>query len=107
MPRTAAGPAARRQVHDLPTAPLLEVTEHRAHAVCCPACRTRTRAAFPADVAGPVQFGPRLEATADYLHYAQALTVPVACMDEIGLRVAGTTLWLHVIGDDTVTAYRL
>jgi len=28
-------------------------------------------------------------------------------MDEIGLRVVGERLWLHVIGDGTVTAYRL
>ncbi len=38
---------------------------------------------------------------------AQALAVPVACMDETGLRVAGATLWLHVLGDETVTAYHL
>ena len=28
-------------------------------------------------------------------------------MDETGLRVAGATLWLHVICDETVTSYRL
>ena len=28
-------------------------------------------------------------------------------MDETGLRVAGGTRWLHAIGDETVTAYRL
>ena len=152
LPRTAAGAPARRQVHDLPAPPPLAVTEHRAQAVCCPGCGTRTRAAFPADVAGPVQFGPRLEALAAYLRYAQhlpaarlrallrelhgvslstasvealcqragarlapeaarqqaqALAVPVACMDETGLRVAGSLLWLHVLGDETVTAYHL
>ncbi len=118
----------------------------------CRGCRVHTRAAFPADVAGPVQFGPRLEALTAYLRYAQhlpaarlrallrelhgvslstatvealcqraaarlapeaarqqaqALAVPVACMDETGLRVAGATLWLHVMGDETVTAYHL
>ena len=143
---------ARRQVHDLPAPPPLTVTEHRTHMVCCPDCRTRTRAAFPADVAGPVQCGPRLEAWVAYLRYAQhlpvarlrallrerhgvalstgtvealcrravarlapeaarqqrqALAVPVACMDETGLRVAGETRWLHVMGDGTVTHYRL
>ena len=152
LPRTAAGAPARRQVHDLPAPPPLEVTEHRAQAVCCPGCGVHTRAAFPADVAGPVPFGPRLEALAAYLRYAQhlpaarlrallrelhgvslstasvealcqraaarlapeaarqqaqALAVPVACMDETGLRVAGATLWLHVLGDETVTAYHL
>ena len=32
-PRTAAGTPARRQVHDLPVPPPLEVTEHRAQVV--------------------------------------------------------------------------
>ena len=152
LPRTAAGVPARRQVHDLPAPPPLEVTEHRAQAVRCPGCGIRTRAAFPAAVAGPVPFGPRLEALAVYLRHAQHLpvartqallrerhgvslstatvealcrraaarlapeaarqqaqarAVPVACMDETGLRVAGGTRWLHAIGDETVTAYRL
>jgi len=35
----------------------------------------------------------------------QALAVPVACKDETGLRVADETFWMHVIGDDLVTAY--
>ena len=152
LPRTDAAPVARRQVHDLPAPPPLEVSEHRAHAVRCPGCGTRTRAAFPAGVDGPVQFGPRLEALAAYLRYVQhlptgrlrdllrelhgvalatgtvealcrraarrlaaraarlerqALTLPVACMDETGLRVAGKRLWLHVICDGTLTCYRL
>lgn len=98
-------------------------------------------AAFPEAVAGPVQFGSRLEALAAYLRivqhlpvvrlwewhgvalstgtvgafcrragarqWTQALTVPVACMDETSLRVAGDTIWLHVIGDGSVTHYRL
>ena len=75
LPRSDAGSPAVRQVHDLPEPPPLEVTEHRAHAVCCPGCGTRTRAPFPADVAGPVQFGPRLEALAAYLRYVQHLPV--------------------------------
>ena len=152
LPRIAAGAPARRQVHDLPDPPPLAVTEHRAQAVCCPGCRTRTRAAFPAAVAGPVQFGPRLEAWVAYLRYAQhlptarlrdllrelhgvslstgtvetlcrravarqaarasqlraqALALPVACMDETGLRVAGAMRWLHVSCDDRFTHYRL
>ena len=133
---------------DLPDRPPLIVTEHRAQAVCCPGCRTRTRAAFPAAVAGPVQCGPRLEAWVAYRRYAQhlpvarlrallrewhgvslstgtvetlcrravarqaaragqlraqALALPVACMDETGLRVAGALRWLHVSCDDRFT----
>ena len=142
------------------------MTEHRAHAVCCPGCRTRTRAAFPAAVAGPVQYGPRLAALTAYLRYAQHLPValtaylryaqhlpvarlarllgelygvslstgtvetlcrrvarhsrarlaelhararqiPVACMDETGLRVADGTTWLHVLCNAELTCYRL
>ena len=44
--RCDAGAPACRQVHDLPAPPPLVVTEHRAQAVRCPGCRTRTRAAF-------------------------------------------------------------
>ena len=150
--RADAGPVTRRQVHDLPAPPPLVVTEHRAHAVRCPQYRARTRAAFPTDVAGPVQWGPRLTALVAYLRYAQhlpvarlarllrerhgvalatgtvanlcrrvaarlavegerlrdrALAMPVACMDETGLRVAGERLWLHVLCDGTLTCYRL
>ena len=39
----------RCQVRDLPAPLPLAVTEHWAHAVRCSGCRTRTRAAFPAD----------------------------------------------------------
>ena len=152
LPRTAAGASARRQVHDLPVPSPLVVTEHRAHAVCCPDCRVRTRAAFPAAVAGPVPYGPRLAALVAYLRYAQHLPVarlarllrelygvslstgtvetlcrrvaqhsrarleelhararqiPVACMDETGLRVAAGTTWLHVLCNAELTCYRL
>ncbi|MYC61958.1 MAG: IS66 family transposase [Caldilineaceae bacterium SB0661_bin_34] len=152
LPRVDAGAPARRQIHDLPAPPPLAVTEHRTHAVRCPGCGTRTRAAFPAGVAGPVRYGPRLEALVAYLRYAQhlpvgrlrdllrelhgaalstgtvealcrrvvgrlaaradhlrkqALALPVAGMDETALRVAGGTLWLHVICDDNLTFYRL
>ena len=60
----------RRQVHDLP--PMrLEVTEHQALAVTCPACQAVTRGTFPDEVRAPAQYGPRLRAVAVYLHHAQ------------------------------------
>ena len=62
-------------MHDLLVPVPLEVTEHRVHAVCCSSCRVRTRAAFSAEVTGPVQFGPRLAPLEAYLRYAQHLTV--------------------------------
>ena len=152
LPRIAAGAPAVRQVHDLPEPPPLFVMEHRAQAVCCPGCGTRTRAPFPAGVDGPVRFGPRLEELAAYLRYVQhlpvarlrdllrdahgvklstgavealcrraaarladraaqlgqqVLAIPVACMDETSLRVAGKRVWLHVICDGEHTFYRL
>ncbi len=63
------GEAKRRQVFDLPE-PKPEVTEHRALACRCRRCGLSTRAAFPEDVTAPVQYGPRLAATAIYLQNA-------------------------------------
>ena len=37
----------------------------------------------------------------------RALAMPVACMGETGLRVAGATVWLYVICNDQLTFYRL
>ena len=71
-PAAAVGHAAR-QVIDLPPPPPPVVTEHRAHACQCPACGTTTRAAFPAGVNAPVQYGPRLAAIVVYLRNAQHL----------------------------------
>lgn len=41
--------------------------------MCCLHCGTRTRAAFPTAVAGPIQYGPCLQALVAYLRYAQHL----------------------------------
>ena len=48
---------------------------------------------------------PRLEARAAQLG-ARVLAIPVACMDETSLRVAGKRVWLHVICDGEFTFYR-
>jgi len=53
----------KRQVFEMPE-PRLEVTEHQARIYACAGCGGETRAAFPADVTAPVQYGPRLRAAA-------------------------------------------
>lgn len=55
-----------RQVFDLPPIEL-KVTEHRARRCSCPDCGKRVTAAFPDEVKAPVQYGPRVQATALYL----------------------------------------
>ncbi len=67
------GEPLRRQVFDLPPPPPLVVSEHQAHACRCGACGRVTRAAFAEGVDAPVQYGPRVAATAVYLQNAQFL----------------------------------
>ena len=62
-----------RQVFDLPEPRPLIVTEHRAHACQCAACGRQTRAAFPAGVTAPVQYGTRVAACVLYLLHYQLL----------------------------------
>jgi transposase len=50
----------RHQLAELPPI-AVRVSEHRLHAVCCPACEARTRAKLPRELAR--SFGPRLQAT--------------------------------------------
>jgi len=62
-----------RQVFDLPEPQPLVVTEHRAHQCQCTACGMQTRAAFPAGVNAPVQYGARIAAFVVYLLHYQLL----------------------------------
>jgi len=62
-----------RQVFDLPEPQPLVVTEHRAHQCQCTACGMQTRAAFPAGVNAPVQYGARIAAFVVYLLHDQLL----------------------------------
>ena len=62
----------KRQVFDLP-APRLDVAEHQALIYACACCRRVTKAAFPAGVVSPVQYGPRIRAAAVYLSAQQLI----------------------------------
>src|SRR3954463_13247585 len=62
-----------RQVFDLPEPRPLIVTEPRAPACRCAACGRQTRAAFPAGVTAPVQYGMRVAAFVLYLLHYQLL----------------------------------
>ncbi|MBF6590651.1 MAG: IS66 family transposase [Ktedonobacterales bacterium] len=100
---TGALMVERRQVQDLP--PLrLEVTEHQAMAVRCPACQALTRGTFPAAVRAPAQYGPRVRALAVYLHQYQLL--PEArtgeTLDDLcGASISDATLlsWVQQAGE--------
>jgi transposase len=64
----------RRQVFDILEG-RVKVTEHRAEARVCRQCRTTTRAAFPASVRAPVQYGTGVLSRSSYLHLYQLLPV--------------------------------
>src|SRR5258708_4086081 len=68
----------RRQVLDVPEIRLL-AHEHQIEAICCPSCHTTSLGSFPASVSAPVQYGPRLQAVAVYLHQGQLLPTARTC----------------------------
>jgi transposase len=73
LTRAMATDHTARQVFDLPEPQPLIVTEHRAHVCLCGNCGAETRAAFPADVTAPVQYGARIAAIVVYLSHYQLL----------------------------------
>jgi transposase len=68
----------RRQVIDLPPKRVV-VIEHQAEQKCCPRCQQISAAAFPLDVAAPVQYGAAFGAVAVYLVQQQLLPYERAC----------------------------
>ena len=62
----------KRQVFDLPER-LLQITEHQASIHRCERCRGMTKAAFPAGVTSPAQYGERFKAAAIYLNVQQLI----------------------------------
>jgi len=70
----------KRQVFEVPPMRLV-VSEHQAEEKQCPQCGKINRAAFPADVTQPTQYGPRFRAQLVYLHTGHF--IPLARTAEI------------------------
>ncbi|HEY4386822.1 MAG TPA: transposase [Ktedonobacteraceae bacterium] len=85
----------RRQVIDLPVKRLW-VTEHRVEEKQCPVCYHLTRAAFPAAVRAPAQYGTGIQTLATYLVEGQA--VPYARASQLLQELLGVQLSAGSIG---------
>jgi transposase len=86
---------AARQVFDLPEPQPLIVTEHRAFSCQCQACGATTRAAFPAEVRAPAQYGARIAAFVVYLSHYQLLPedrLVELMADLFGVKIAAGTI---------------
>ena len=70
--------AEKRQVFDIPQ-PKINVTEHRVEEKKCPCCGERTRASFPENVKGPVQYGERVRALIAYFFHQHFIPVDRVC----------------------------
>jgi transposase len=57
----------RRQVHELPPAVRLQITEHQALHLRCPVCAQVSVGAFPAEASSRAQYGAQVRALAVYL----------------------------------------
>lgn len=68
----------KRQVIDIPE-PNLNVTEHRVEAKTCPCCGKVSRARFPENVRGPVQYGERIRALVAYFSHQHFIPVNRVC----------------------------
>jgi transposase len=70
--------AEQRQVFDIPQ-PKINVTEHRVEEKKCPCCGEITRASFPDNVKGPVQYGDRIRALIAYFSHEHFIPVDRVC----------------------------
>lgn len=81
--------AEQRQVFDIPQ-PEIKVTEHRVEEKRCPCCAELTRALFPEDLRGPVQYGDRVRALIAYFSHGHFIPIDRVC--EIFEDIFGVTL---------------
>lgn len=70
--------AEQRQVFDIPQ-PKINVTEHRVEEKKCPCCGEITRASFPENIKGPVQYGDRIRALITYFSHEHFIPVDRVC----------------------------
>ena len=70
--------AEQRQVFDIPQ-PKINVTEHRVEEKKCPCCGETTRASFPENIKGPVQYGDRVRALIAYFSHEHFIPVDRVC----------------------------
>jgi transposase len=85
----------RRQVMDLPPPSGLEATEYRATRPRCAECGHVTKPGFPEWAKAPVQYGPRMHATANYLAVHQYLPferMAEYVRDTYGVKISAGTL---------------
>jgi transposase len=90
----------RRQVHELPVAVRLQITEHQALHLRCPACAHVSRGAFPAEAPSRTRYGAGVRALAVYLVEQQHLPlgrVQQLLADLFGPRLGRGTLvrWIQ------------
>jgi transposase len=103
LENVAADLVDKRQVFEIPE-PKMAVIEHQCENKLCPSCGEWNRAAFPANVKQPVQYGPRTKALIAYLQNYQLL--PYERLSEFFEDVFGASISQGTVFNVTKAAYK-